>query len=434
MVKVHGRPLSWAFFQKGETLLKLATKIIIGLILGAVVGIVLNVTSPDLFSKLNTFLFGPLGTIFLNLIKMLVVPIVFFSLTLGVAGLGDPKKLGRIGAKTIAYFLSTTAVAIIIGLILALVIKPGEIGSYDTSSAEYSAEKAPSIAETLLNIIPTNPVQAMAEGNMLQIIAFSILVGLGITMLGKKADALLKVVEQGNELMMYLVNLVMKFAPYGTFGLIATAIGSQGWSAIKAMGLYMIVVILALVIHTIVTYGTTIALFAKRNPITFFKDFSEVMIVAFSTSSSNATLPVSMDVAQRKLKVPEPISSFVQPLGATINMDGTAIMQGVATIFIAQVYGVDLTMPQLLMVVLTAVLASIGTAGVPGVGLIMLAMVLQSVNLPVAGIALILGIDRLLDMIRTAVNTTGDAACAVIVTETEKKHGKIEAPHSEVSM
>lgn len=233
---------------------------------------------------------------------------------------------------------------------------------------------------------------------------------------------------------MYLVNLVMKFAPYGTFGLIATAIGSQGWSAIKAMGLYMIVVILALVIHTIVTYGTTIALFAKRNPITFFKDFSEVMIVAFSTSSSNATLPVSMDVAQRKLKVPEPISSFVQPLGATINMDGTAIMQGVATIFIAQVYGVDLTMPQLLMVVLTAVLASIGTAGVPGVGLIMLAMVLQSVNLPVAGIALILGIDRLLDMIRTAVNTTGDAACAVIVTETEKKHGKIEAPHSEVSM
>ncbi|MBU8788056.1 MULTISPECIES: dicarboxylate/amino acid:cation symporter [Bacillus] len=414
--------------------MKLATKIIIGLILGAVVGIVLNVTSPDLFSKLNTFVFAPLGTIFLNLIKMLVVPIVFFSLTLGVAGLGDPKKLGRIGAKTIAYFLSTTAVAIIIGLILALIIKPGEIGSYDTSSAQYKAEEAPSIADTLLNIIPTNPVQAMAEGNMLQIIAFSILVGLGITMLGKKADALLKVVEQGNELMMYLVNLVMKFAPYGTFGLIATAIGSQGWNAIKAMGLYMIVVILALVIHTIVTYGSTIALFAKRNPITFFKDFSEVMIVAFSTSSSNATLPVSMDVAQRKLKVPEPISSFVQPLGATINMDGTAIMQGVATIFIAQVYGVELTIPQLLMVVLTAVLASIGTAGVLGVGLIMLAMVLQSVNLPVAGIALILGIDRLLDMVRTAVNTTGDAACAVIVTETEKKHGNIEAPHPEVSV
>ncbi|MCJ2148533.1 MULTISPECIES: dicarboxylate/amino acid:cation symporter [Bacillus] len=414
--------------------MKLATKIIIALLLGAAVGIILNVTSPDLFSKLNTFLFGPLGTIFLNLIKMLVVPIVFFSLTLGVAGLGDPKKLGRIGAKTISFFLVTTAIAIMIGLVLALVIKPGTIGTYDTSAAEYSAQKAPSIAETLLNIIPTNPVQAMAEGNMLQIIAFSILVGLGITMLGKKADALLKVVEQGNDLMMYLVNLVMKFAPYGTFGLIAGAIGSQGWDAIKAMGLYMIVVILALFIHTIVTYGSAIAFLAKRNPLTFFKDFSEVMLVAFSTSSSNATLPVSMDVAQRKLKVPEPISSFVQPLGATINMDGTAIMQGVATVFIAQVYGYDLTFTQLLTVVLTAVLASIGTAGVPGVGLILLAMVLQTVGLPVEGIALILGIDRLLDMIRTAVNTTGDAACAVIVTETEKKHGKIEAPHSEVSV
>ncbi|UIN46722.1 dicarboxylate/amino acid:cation symporter [Bacillus licheniformis] len=414
--------------------MKLATKIIIALLLGAAVGIILNVTSPDLFSKLNTFLFGPLGTIFLNLIKMLVVPIVFFSLTLGVAGLGDPKKLGRIGAKTISFFLVTTAIAIIIGLVLALVIKPGTIGTYDTSAAEYSAQKAPSIAETLLNIIPTNPVQAMAEGNMLQIIAFSILVGLGITMLGKKADALLKVVEQGNDLMMYLVNLVMKFAPYGTFGLIAGAIGSQGWDAIKAMGLYMIVVILALFIHSIATYGAAIAFLAKRNPLTFFKDFSEVMLVAFSTSSSNATLPVSMDVAQRKLKVPEPISSFVQPLGATINMDGTAIMQGVATVFIAQVYGYDLTFTQLLTVVLTAVLASIGTAGVPGVGLILLAMVLQTVGLPVEGIALILGIDRLLDMIRTAVNTTGDAACAVIVTETEKKHGKIEAPHSEVSV
>ncbi|PRS12064.1 dicarboxylate/amino acid:cation symporter [Bacillus paralicheniformis] len=414
--------------------MKLATKIIIALLLGAAVGIILNVTSPDLFSKLNTFLFGPLGTIFLNLIKMLVVPIVFFSLTLGVAGLGDPKKLGRIGAKTISFFLVTTAIAIMIGLVLALVIKPGTIGTYDTSAAEYSAQKAPSIAETLLNIIPTNPVQAMAEGNMLQIIAFSILVGLGITMLGKKADALLKVIEQGNDLMMYLVNLVMKFAPYGTFGLIAGAIGSQGWDAIKAMGLYMIVVIVALFIHTIVTYGSAIAFLAKRNPLTFFKDFSEVMLVAFSTSSSNATLPVSMDVAQRKLKVPEPISSFVQPLGATINMDGTAIMQGVATVFIAQVYGYDLTFTQLLTVVLTAVLASIGTAGVPGVGLILLAMVLQTVGLPVEGIALILGIDRLLDMIRTAVNTTGDAACAVIVTETEKKHGKIEAPHSEVSV
>jgi Na+/H+-dicarboxylate symporter len=402
--------------------LKLATKIIIGLIVGAIVGLILNLVSPDLFKTLNTFLFTPLGKIFLNLINMLVVPIVFFSITLGVAGLGDPKKLGRIGFKTITFFLVTTAIAIIIGLTLASVIQPGNIGTFDTEGAEFEAGEAPSTAETLLNIIPTNPIKAFAEGNMLQIIAFSIFVGFGITMLGKKASTLLTVVEQGNDLMMYLVNLVMKFAPYGTFGLIATAVGSQGYSAIKAMGLYMIVVVLALVIHAVVTYGSAVFFLAKYNPITFFKKFSPAMSVAFSTSSSNATLPVSMETAQKELKVPESISSFVQPLGATINMDGTAIMQGVATIFIAQVYGVSLTPMELVTVVLTAVLASIGTAGVPGVGLILLAMVLNSVNLPVAGIGLILGIDRLLDMARTAINITGDAACALYVSETEKKH------------
>lgn len=402
--------------------MKLATKIIIGLILGAIVGLILNLVSPDLFATMNTFLFTPLGQIFLNLIKMLVVPIVFFSITLGVAGLGDPKKLGRMGLKTISFFLITTAIAIIIGLSLASIIQPGTIGSFNTEGVEFEAKEAPSTVETLLNIIPSNPIGAFVEGNMLQIIAFSIFIGIGITMLGEKASTLRTFVEQGNNLMMYLVNLVMKFAPYGTFGLIATAVGSQGYSAIKAMGLYMIVVILALVIHAIVTYGSAVYFLAKYNPLTFFKKFSPAMTVAFSTSSSNATLPISMETAQKELKVPEPISSFVQPLGATINMDGTAIMQGVATVFIAQVYGEALTTMELVTVVLTAVLASIGTAGVPGVGLILLAMVLSSVGLPVAGIGLIIGIDRLLDMARTAVNITGDAACALIVSETEKKH------------
>ena len=402
--------------------MRLATKIIIGLIVGAVVGLVLNIVSPDVFKVLDTYLFTPLGQIFLNLINMLVVPIVFFSITLGVAGLGDPKKLGRIGFKTISFFLVTTAIAIIIGLFLAMIIQPGHVGNFNTEGVSFEAEKAPSTGETLLNIIPSNPIQAFAEGNMLQIIAFSIFVGFSIAMLGKKAEALLTVVEQGNNLMMYLVNIVMKFAPYGTFGLIATAVGSQGLSAIKAMGLYMIVVVLALLIHSIVTYGSAVFFLAKYNPFTFFKKFSSAMSVAFSTSSSNATLPVSMDIAQKELNIPKSISSFVQPLGATINMDGTAIMQGVATIFIAQVYGVNLTMIELVTVVLTAVLASIGTAGVPGVGLILLAMVFSSVGLPVAGIGLILGIDRLLDMARTAVNITGDAACALVVSETEKKH------------
>ncbi|MTH53917.1 cation:dicarboxylase symporter family transporter [Bacillus mangrovi] len=410
--------------------MKLATKIIIGLVAGAIVGIILNVTSPSLFETLNTYLFNPLGQIFLNLINMLVVPIVFFSITLGVAGLGDPKKLGRIGVKTILFFLSTTAIAIILGLTAATVIQPGKAGEFNTADASYEAKEAPSVSETLLNIFPKNPIEAMANGDMLQIIAFSVFVGIGLAMLGEKTASVKKVLEQGNELMMYLVGLVMKFAPYGTFGLIATAIGSQGFDAIKAMGLYFIVVLLVLVVHAFLTYGGSIMLFAKKSPIWFFKGFAPAMTVGFSTSSSNATLPISMETAQKNLGVPKQISSFVQPLGATINMDGTAIMQGVATIFIAQVYSQNLTLTEMLIVVLTAVLASIGTAGVPGVGLIMLALVLNSVSLPVEGIALILGIDRLLDMARTAVNITGDAACAVIISESEKKNGnyQVEEP------
>lgn len=402
--------------------MKLTTKILIGLGLGAMTGLILNIFSPELFTVLDKFLFTPLGKIFINLISMLVVPIVLFSIILGTAGLGDPKKLGRIGFKTVSFFLTTTAIAISVGLTLAYLIKPGLMGEFDTSGAEFKAEEAPPVSETFLNLIPANPFEALTTGNMLQVIVFALFIGIALTALGEKTKGILNLIEQGNEIMMYLVGLVMKFAPYGTFGLIATAIGSQGIDAIKAMGVYMIVVVLALVVHALITYGSSVYLIGKKNPFWFFKQFSPAMGVAFSTSSSNATLPVSMETAQKNLRVPESVSSFVQPLGATINMDGTAIMQGVATVFIAQVYGADLTMAELLTVVLTAVLASIGTAGVPGVGLIMLAMVLQSVGLPVEGIGLILGIDRLLDMARTAVNITGDAACALIVSESEEKH------------
>ncbi|WP_076496342.1 dicarboxylate/amino acid:cation symporter [Domibacillus enclensis] len=400
--------------------MSLTTKIIAALILGAVVGLILNLVAPNVFDVLNTYVFVPVGQIFLSLISMLVVPLVFFSIVLGTAGLGDPKKLGRIGVKTVGYFLITTCIAIIIGLSLAAIVQPGAAGEFDTAGAEFTAEEAPPVSETLMNIIPKNPINAMAEGNMLQLIVFAVFIGLALTALGDKTKGIFSLVEQGNEIMMYLVGIVMKFAPYGTFGLIATAIGTQGWDAILAMGSYMLVVLAALFIHGVVTYGGTVAFLAKKSPIWFFKKFAPAMGVAFSTSSSNATLPVSMEVAQDELKVPEPISSFVQPLGATINMDGTAIMQGVATMFIAQAYGLDLTMGELATVVLTAVLASIGTAGVPGVGLIMLAMVLGSVGLPVEGIGLIIGIDRLLDMTRTAVNITGDAACALFVGESEK--------------
>ncbi len=403
----------------------LTVKVIAGLILGAITGLLINILAPDAFNTVNTYLFVPLGQIFLSLISMLVVPLVFFSIILGTSGLGDPAKLGRIGFKTITFFLVTTTIAITIGLGLAAVIQPGTAGEFDLKAAEFDAKEAPSVADTLLNIIPKNPLEALTNGNMLQIIVFAVFIGLALTALGERTKGIVSLVEQGNEIMMYLVGIVMKFAPYGTFGLIATAIGSQGLSAIKAMGAYMAVVVAALFIHAAFTYGGTVGLLAKKNPVWFFKKFAPAMSVAFSTSSSTATLPVSMDVAQKQLGVPKSVSSFVQPLGATINMDGTAIMQGVATMFIAQAYGVDLTMVELATVVLTAVLASIGTAGVPGVGLIMLAMVLGSVNLPPAGIGLVLGIDRLLDMTRTAINISGDAACAVYVAETEKNRSEV---------
>ncbi|GKW45627.1 dicarboxylate/amino acid:cation symporter [Planococcus sp. NCCP-2050] len=399
----------------------LTVKVLTGLVLGAIVGLLINLFAPGSFETLNTYVFVPVGQLFLSLINMLVVPLVFFSIVLGTAGLGDPAKLGRIGLKTITYFLVTTTIAIVIGLSLAALIEPGLAGDFDLEGASFESEKAPSVVDTLLNIIPSNPLAALTEGNMLQIIVFAVFVGLALTALKEKTAGLLKLMEQGNEVMMYLVGVVMKFAPYGTFALIATAVGSQGFSAMKAMGAYMLVILAALAIHAAITYGGTIAFLAKKNPIWFFKKFAPAMTVAFSTSSSTATLPVSMEVAQKELGVPKSISSFVQPLGATINMDGTAIMQGVATMFIAQAYGIDLTAIELATVVLTAVLASIGTAGVPGVGLIMLAMVLSSVGLPVAGIGLVIGIDRLLDMTRTAINISGDAACAVYVAETEGK-------------
>ncbi|WP_456274809.1 dicarboxylate/amino acid:cation symporter [Bacillus sp. AK031] len=401
----------------------LTKKIIIALILGIFAGFVLNLFAPSVFGAADKYVLYPLGQLFLNLIKMLVVPLVFITITLGVAGLGDPKKLGRIGLKTIGYFLITTTVAIIIALGVATVMQPGLNGDFNTDSAEYEANEAPPVVDTLLNIIPTNPIDSMSSGNMLQIIAFAVFIGLALAALGEKTKGIYQLLEQGNDIMMYLVHLIMKLAPYGAFALIASAIGKQGWEAFEVMGLYFIAVMVALLIHTIVTYGTAVSLVGKMNPIKFFKGFAPAMSVAFSTSSSSATLPVSMETAQKNLNVPKPISSFVQPLGATVNMDGTAIMQGVAVIFIAQVFGVDLTINEILVVVLTAVLASVGTAGVPGVGLIMLAMVLKSVGLPVEGIALIIGVDRLLDMTRTAVNITGDASCAVIVAETEKKHG-----------
>ncbi|MGR5995045.1 dicarboxylate/amino acid:cation symporter [Bacillus cereus] len=403
--------------------MKQTKAILIALFLGLVVGLTLNLVAPSIFEPLNQYVFNPIGQLFIRLIKMLVVPVVFISIVLGAAGLGDPKQLGRIGLKSISFFLVTTAVAISIAVTFALIIKPGAGGNFKTEGLKYEGAKTEtSFVDTLLNIVPDNPAKAMADGNMLQIIAFAVLIGLGIAILGKRVQGIHSLLEQGNELMMYLVNLVMKLAPIGTFGLLASSVGKMGLAGVVAMFKYMIVVMLVLIIHGVFVYGGLLKVLAKENIVRFFKHFGPVMAIGFSTSSSNASLPFAMKTAQDKLGVPKAISSFVQPLGATINMDGTAIMQGVATVFIAQVYGVELTLPQLAMVVLTAVLASIGTAGVPGVGLVMLTMVLNQVNLPVEGIALIIGIDRILDMSRTAVNISGDAICAMIVAKSEEKY------------
>ncbi len=411
--------------------MSLSKKILLGMGLGIIVGLILNLALPNAFDVTSKYVLYPLGKIFVNLIKMLVIPIVVVSLILGTAGVSDPKKLGRIGIKTVSFFLVTTAVAIILALSFALLFQPGN-GDFQLDGAAFEEKEAPPVIDTFLNMIPTNPIKSMVEESMLQIIVFSIFIGIGLARLGDKVSGLVRLIEQMNDVLMYLVNVIMKFAPYGAFALIATAIGGQGMDAILAMGKYMGVVLLVLLIHLVFVYGSALSIFGKMNLLHFLKGFSPAMVVAFSTSSSSATLPISMKAAQENLQVSKSVSGFVQPLGATINMDGTAIMQGVATIFIAQIVGHDLTLSQLLTVILTATLASIGTAGVPGVGLIMLSMVLTSVGLPLEAIVLVLGVDRLIDMCRTSVNITGDAVCAVIVSRTEDKHELSESKNMNI--
>ncbi|PTI36978.1 dicarboxylate/amino acid:cation symporter [Mammaliicoccus vitulinus] len=413
----------------------LTLKIVIALVLGISIGSIFNMfAGADFVQNTNQYVFNVLGQIFLNLIFMLVVPVVFVSIVLGVVGVGDPKLLGGIGLKTVTFFLCTTAIAIIIAMLLALVFKPG-VGQSDLLNSDdvkkYGAEQkaksgdaaAPenqTFDQTLINLFPQNPMKSMVEQDMLPIITFAIFIGIGMIALGRKVEAVKKVFEQTNDILMYIVTMIMNyFAPIGTFGLVATAFTNAGFGAIKQLGMYFFVVLLALAVHFFVIYGGAVKVLAHKNPFWFFKMFFPAMTVGFSSSSSNATLPISLECT-KEMGVRKEISSFVQPLGATINMDGTAIMQGVAIIFIAQVSGVDLSVMQMATVVVIAVIASIGTAGVPGVGLVMLAMVLTSVGLDPAAIGIILGIDRLLDMTRTSVNITGDAACALILSEREK--------------
>jgi Na+/H+-dicarboxylate symporter len=365
-------------------------------------------------------LFEVVGQAFLRLLTVLVVPVVFLSLVCGAAAMDDIRKLGRVGLRALALYLATTAAAISLAMGLALLIGPGRGFALETGLA-FEARPAPPLTETLLNLFPKNIVASMAEGNMLQLILFAILLGLAITLAGPPGKRALAACTDWNEVVMKLVGLVMSLAPFGVFALIARTFANEGFGAFGPLLGYFLTVLLALALHALGVYPLLLKSLAGLNPGPFFRKMREVHLFAFSTASSNATIPVTLRTVETRLGVSNPIASFTVPLGATINMDGTAIMQGVATIFIAQAYGIELGPSQLLMVILTATLASIGTAGVPGVGLIMLGMVLVQAGLPVEGIALVIGIDRLLDMVRTAVNVTGDAAISCIIARSENE-------------
>ncbi|MFT5873575.1 MAG: Na+/H+-dicarboxylate symporter [Clostridium sp.] len=397
--------------------LKLTTKIFIGLILGIVVGLLLQ-GSPEIA---QTYI-KPVGTLFLNLIKMIIVPLVFSSLIVGAASIGDPKTLGRIGGKTVLYYLVTTAIAVTIGLILGTVMNPGAGLVIPIDAAAAEAVKAPSIIDTLLNIIPSNPLKGMVEGNILQVIAFALFLGVGCTFLPKEKSApFVNFIDSVAEIMYKITAFIMELAPYGVFGLIVPVVSAYGMDILKPLSMVILAVYIGCVLHAILVYSTAVKIFANISPIKFFKGVAPAAVTAFSTSSSSGTLPVTISSVKENLGVSEKIASFVLPLGATINMDGTALYQGVCVLFVAQIYGIDLSVAQMVTVVLTATLGSIGTAGVPGAGLIMLTLVLQSVGLPLEGLVLIAGIDRILDMARTSVNVIGDASCAVVVDATEKK-------------
>ena len=405
--------------------LSLTAKVLIGMGIGMVVGLIINIGGFNAEgSWVNIYVvngfFHILGKIFISALQMLVVPLVFFSLISGVLGIGDIKELGKVGGKAFLLYLLTTAIAIAVAITLAALSDIGH-GVQMSADAGFTAKEAPPISSVLIDIVPTNVINAMALGKMLQIIFFSIMVGVSILMVGKRAQPVVELVEISNEIMMRMVDIVMLIAPYAVFALLAKAIAGLGLNLLVDLGQYVIVLVSVLMIHLFVTLMMILKIFSGKSPAMFLKKFREVQVFAFSTSSSNATIPVNLRVVTERLGVDNSVASFTIPFGATINMDGTAIMQGVATVFIANAYGVELGITGYLTVILMSVLASIGTAGVPGVGMVMLSMVFTQVGLPVEGIGLVLGVDRLMDMIRTAVNVSGDAVVSVVVAKSEGK-------------
>jgi proton glutamate symport protein len=418
--------------------LQLHTKIFLGLVAGAAFGLLAGQLG---FAGFVTAYIKPVGTAFVRLIGMVVVPLVFASLVVGTTSLQDVRSLGRIGIKTMVYYTCTTAIAISIGLMIANLWQPGAGLSEETKAKLIESATAnesyvagltverPSIMDLLLNIIPTNPIRAFADANMLQVIFFALLCGVCLMLIpAERSRPVIDFFGAINDMIIKMVHLIMQMAPYGVFALIAAVVADFGFGILLTLIKYSAVVLLGLLVHMLVVYSASLKLLAKAHLRRFFRGIRPAQLVGFSSSSSSATLPVTIECTTENLGVPSSICSFTLPLGATVNMDGTALYQGVATIFLAQLYGMHLHFTQQLTIVLTATLASIGTAGIPGVGIIMLAIVLNAAGVPLQGIGIILGVDRILDMCRTVVNVTGDAVCATVIAATEGQFHGIPVP------
>ena len=396
--------------------LSLPAKIFIGMLAGIIVGL-LFIKNP----AFTTDYLKPIGTIYINLLKFLVVPVVLFSITDGVISLKDLKRVGSVGLKTFIYYMFTTALAVVIGLVVVNLFKGyfPALSSADLGALEYTAKETPKVMDVIVNIFPSNLVQPMVAADMLPVIVIAIFFGAGILAAGEKGEKIGEWINCMNEVVMKIMMMIIEFTPYGVFCLMANVVAVNGASIVGTLALIIGVAYIGYIIHVVVVYGLSVKFLSKMSPIAFFKGIAPAMMCAFTTTSSNATLPLNIECCNNMGAEPE-ISSFVLPLGATINMDGTAIYQAVCAVFIACCYGIDLTLSQMAMIVLTATLASVGTAGVSGAGMIMLAMVLTSVGLPVEGIAIIAGVDKLFDMGRTTLNITGDATCALFISRIER--------------
>ena len=396
--------------------MNLSVQIFASLVLSVIVGLFLGDSA---VVPVKTWI-APVGTMFINLIKMMIVPVVLCSLIVGMTSMGDMKKLGRIGIKTVAFYMVNTAIAIVIGFGVAGVIEPG-VGMALPAEAAPKVKEAPSIMQVFVNMIPKNPIESMAKADILPVIVFALFIGAGIISVGGKKGALLiNVFDSGAEVCYKVIAMIMRLAPIGVFCLLLPVVVQNGPKVLLPLLSVIMAMAVGSILHAVIVYSGIAAAVGHMSPVKFFRGMAEAMVIAFTTCSSAGTLPVNMKNIQEKLGVKRDIASFILPLGATINMDGTALYMGVCSLFIANVYNIPLTVDQMMLIILTGTLASIGTAGVPGAGLIMLAMVLQSVGLPMEGLALVAGIDRVLDMFRTTLNITGDAAVAVAIDATEK--------------